>query len=363
MKFTLFVHMKKLLTLSLLIVSIGTNAQIQVTDSLIDSFLKTKITDISQKLYLAALNKKVNVYWNDSFNTPIPLNDLKTVGSYEYYIASEEDLADTTHVIPFEFTTDLRGFTTVYTSSTDVKHGTISYQLQGIGPMYTLIAGEGIELGLTQLFLAKRSSFKKALSKSEVSILSSIISQTSQFGDFRIVGEKYYEATPIEVATENAFRSIQSSKQMVYHRTTFTENTIQLSQYNQHLNSLVMSRIASEQEPKYKVEKYLFQDLKLTKPYTNPGYELRTGLHTQYGDETGELKDTFIEVNNEFFEKYEYSVHKVGGQFILDFTIEQYGYTYKNGHVYMSFDDVKALYPKHDRIVMEAFFNYLFEGR
>ncbi|MFT5513488.1 MAG: hypothetical protein ACI8SE_001896, partial [Bacteroidia bacterium] len=328
--------MKNLLTILLCFFSVLVSAQIQVTDSLIETFLKKEIQNINIKLYNAALNGQIKAYTNDSFTSVYGIAELEERFTYEQVIQVEDrfgDVLDTTIIVKQQ-PSDLEGLTLIYGQNVNLGQYSFLVKVRGIGPIITARVGV-IELGYVSLFIAKMDEVNQVLNAYEHSILKALLAQNSLIGDFRLDVQRLYWINRPAVAYEYALRSVQNTDyRITTDRLEYVNKTPLLSEYNRHVTSVVMSRIASDQEPKYPVKEVLFKDVELSNPYTDPSWELRSDLITEVEDEYGDLKDTVIQIESNFFEKYDYVVWENVNDYIFDFTIEQYGYSDDNGHIF-----------------------------
>jgi hypothetical protein len=341
-----------------------TFGQVAVTDGLIDSFLQNNINDINLKIYKAAIEQRIPAYTSDSFKGRLTPDEIQLHFGYEYvdqvtHSDYPNDIIDTMVIVELNPQKDLKGLHVVYKQTTNANNGQITYTPMGVGSGYT-IKPTGIEIDMDFLFLSKMSDLEPILTSNELSLVNAIISQNSQLGDFRVYQQRYYTIDSSNVAFQQALRSVQSKDDFIADNIDYRHKTKLLSGYNRHIASIIMSRIATNQEPKHRIDKTLFKDINLTKPYKHPASELAGELITAVEDEYGDLKDTVVLIWASFFEKYDYKVWKVADDYVFDFTIEQFGYTLDNGHIFMSFNSVKDLFPKQDRIVWDALLKDLF---
>ncbi|MFT5723633.1 MAG: hypothetical protein ACI9JN_000750 [Bacteroidia bacterium] len=354
--------MKLFLTSLLALIGLCASAQIHLTDSVIHTFLQKEINQINAKMYRAAIEGKVSAYINDSFATRSSKEELVEQFSYEYVTQVYDqygDPIDSTYTVQLSPDKDFTGMKLTYEQEVDLNDFSIRYVIKGIGPNYMVRVGI-LQLGSTHLFILKMSEVETLLSDNELLFLKSVLAQNSLIGDFRLYTQRFYDMEPSDVPFEYALRSVQSETMGIPDVIDYSDKMKLLSPYNRHVPSIVMSRVASHQEKNHPANKILFKDINLTIPYDHPASELAGELITAVEDEYGDLKDTVVLVWAPFFEKYDYVVWQSGDKYIFDFTIEQFGYAEDNGHIYMSFDTVKSLFPKQDQIVWEAFLKDLF---
>ncbi len=312
--------------------------------------------------------QKIPVFANDSFSRTLTQKEIRAYFSYQKVVQISDgnypddpyNVIDSVINIEMNPEEDFKGFRISYKPQINVADGQISYSPFGIGPLY-MLQTSGIQLGLNYLFLLKMSDLPSVLSPNDISFITAVIAQNSQFGDFRLFTSRYYSIDSSALPFELAQRSIQVNTRFIPDNVDFKNKTKVMASFNRHVASVIMSRIATNQETNYPINECLFKDRNLGEPYIDPENELAGELITSLMDEYGTVVDTVLLVGASFFDRYDYVIWVKGRDFIFDFTIEQYGYSEDNGHIYMSFNTVKELFPKQDRIVWEAFLNDLFQ--
>lgn len=358
--------MKLVFTTFFSLVFLSLSAQIQITDSLLESFFKKEIDDINLILFEAAVNQSVPVYANDSFSRTLSKHELLKKFSTEsfYQITNRDDpndIIDTTIWEPLDPNKDLKGVRLSYTQSVDIRNSEISYKVRGIGPRYRFIIS-GIDLGYTGLFYVEISDLNKILNDDDLLFLQAMLLQNSQLGDFRpyYVKEAYIDS--LEVAYDNAVYSTQANQQAVLRDIDYRHKTPVISEYNRHVISVIMARIASGEIASHPPKNYLFKDIKLKKTYSTPERELRTIIKSSIinpYEGIVDLVDTTILCSPTFYKPFNYTVWQQGDDFIFNF-IYKHGSDQPDDPIFMSFNAIKSLLPEQDRIIWEAFLKDLF---
>lgn len=355
--------MKKLTTILLVFNSFVASAQIQITDSLFESFIKKEIANINFKLYYAAIEGKVTAYTNDSCKTIYSINELKEQGSYTFVAQVTDrygDAKDTMYVVPFDPAKNFVGLRLTYEQDLDLNTQSIRHRVKGIGPLYMNMMGK-VHVGTSHMFLIKTTDVNNILNQNELNILQAFTAQNSQFGDFRTLSERYYkDGDSSDLGHENAFRALTLKQQGIVDWIDYSIKTPLLSAYNTSLFSVVLSHIANKQDTFLKPVNTLFKDIALSEPYINPKSELKSEIYEEKNDEYGDTRYVGYVIPYGFGAKYDYTISKDGDDFILDFTIPFVPMTQPDAHIFLSFNAVKSLFPEQDGIVWEVFLKDLF---
>lgn len=358
--------MRLILTTFVALITLGVSAQIQVTDSLIESFLKKEINNINLKLYNAAIEGKITAYKNHSFASEYSPSDLITRFGYEIYVSNFDiDISELINAdanvkwVALDPSKDFEGINIVYEPTFDLKTISAQHSLIGVAPRYPVIAGEGIHLGYSSMFFVKIPQVRSLLFQSEFLMLSAIVGQNSQFGDFRLFGERFFKQDSTDRPLEYAIRSVHSNDQGIHDRLDYSYKIPLLSSYGRQIPTIIMSRIANTWDSKSQgiINKYLFKDINLHDAYVFPSYELKTALNISQL-ENGSQFDTIYGFPP-FYVEYDYLVLFKNGDYIFDYTFPTNN-NKPDAHIFMSFNAVKSLFPEQDRIVWEAFLKDLF---
>ena len=182
--------------------------------------------------------------------------------------------------------------------------------------------------------------------------------QNSQLGDFRsyYVNEEYIDT--LDVAYNNAVYSTQANQQAVLRDIDYEHKTPIISEYNRHVISVIMARIASDEIASHEPRNNLYRNIKLKKAYSNPERNLCTVIKANIeinNDDITNYVDTTIVCSPWFFKPFNYTVWQKDNDFIFDFTYE-HGSGQPDDHIFISFNGVKSLFPEQDGIVWEAIF-------
>ncbi len=360
MKFSLFVYMKNLLTVILSVTSFMASAQIQVTDSLIESFLKTKIIDISQKIYKAALDGEVTAFYTDSLSKKIFPAEISKFGN-ESILVLEDDLGpiDSTIIVPFDVEKDIAGVTMVYSASPgDDKYSKIE-KLNYIGILHPYILYD-IDLGTTSLFYCPLKDLEGLLDSNEMTFLLSVISQNKGLSLINYSSEMRHFVDPYDLPKKIQNHKIRGSINDNYifyeSKIDLSKNITFISKYNLGVLSIILNQLIETTARPFNDHEIFFSDNELTKKITKP----LSNLVCSRNYESGWVIYSDVSTLDHW---YTYSFYKLNNDIVIKLHLDRSECDEDDIQFFVSYNSIKALYPKHDRIVMEAFFNYLFEGR
>lgn len=157
---------------------------------------KKQLTEVLAHIYEMIIEGKLTAYYNDSFATKYPINELKERFSDEYIAnigvqEGEDWVVDSLIVIPKDPRKELVGFSLIQ-SNTISSSELSTYITLGINLLYPLkFAGTDLSintfLGINPLCSIKWDELKSVLSKEENDYLQAYIQTAKMFGNFEFI--------------------------------------------------------------------------------------------------------------------------------------------------------------------------------